>query len=479
MATNLHTLTTAQLAELTDASASVATALAAARDELDRRDPSPAPVAELDKWLTDCGAAQHLKVVSAALSENRAEQERARRELATVSNPADAETGENELRALMITEAALRLEVRSATKRKATATSEVESIAALQERINQEIQGATDLVEWAVTHTQRASQLRAAIASAEIAAIAGQASTTLTSAERTAADDRLTALVPAKLRARAAARATEAVALLTDAENHADVAVDGVNTLKAASWPIDARVELATRELLAAEDGLDSYVTNAVSRLERAGELYESVSQHRDLTSAQVAALDETENPDGASAIDSETDLAAAIAALDGKQRDLADAILNAQTTDIDADLAADSDISDANDAIADASIQDPLDTHRPAYETNRAALDAWEVEVPPTLWQALLDFAAAEQTLTDLADAADRDALSDALDLSEDDLAGAVETRNTALRTLWQAELTAAQRSSVATGLRETAPPRMQQYLQGDGPGGRTPDQL
>ena len=105
--------------------------------------------------------------------------------------------------------------------------------------------------------------------------------------------------------------------------------------------------------------------------------------------------------------------------------------------------------------------------------------LDAWEVELPAWLWDGLAAFVRTEQTLDELADQPARDALVTALDDAQDDWADALDAADLDLRRRWAVAADAAQREAVAEAAEATASDRTSQYTRGDGPSGRTPEEL
>jgi hypothetical protein len=198
-----------------------------------------------------------------------------------------------------------------------------------------------------------------------------------------------------------------------------------------------------------------------------------------DLSPAQKAALDPAARPEAVKAAGLEGALATAVAALTKAQRAVDNAILDALVTAPDADPATNPDVVSAISTRDAAAIQDPLAKARTDYAGARADLDGWEVEVPPELWRGLVQFAAASGTLTRLSDQAARDALSTGLDTQQDALAAALDARDAQIRRELAVALTLVARTGDAAATVATAAERSTQYLRGDGPGGRTPEQL
>ena len=130
---------------------------------------------------------------------------------------------------------------------------------------------------------------------------------------------------------------------------------------------------------------------------------------------------------------------------------------------------------SPREDHLGSAAVQDPLAAARAAYAPVAAALDEWEVEVPPTLWTAVVGVAAARRTLEELADEPARDALVTALDDAADMLATALDERDVAVRGDLVVEAHRAQRSATAMALAAGTADRLGAYTRGDGEAGRT----
>jgi hypothetical protein len=479
MPTDLHARASAQQGLLEGAAAAATDALATARAELGRRHPDAGSVARPD-WAAELGAVQHQQVARDALDAVRADQAAVRGRIAAIANPADATTFEDELRELLIEEAALRVELRLADERVAAGAAAVAGLSALSARAESELQAAAARTAWGKEHTDLGTQLRASLSDAPLDTIVADAGAVLGGAELTAADDRLDELLPAELRSRAAQRAGEAAdhaAAATDAAQHVRAEADAADL---ANRPIEAAIDIGERDLVAAEQALAAYAGGASGRLAWATAALARVAALPDLSDNQAEALDPANNVDGVTAAEQEADLATAVAAAGDAQRVVDDAVLAALLADPDADPEADQAVIDARAALADAAIQGPLDDARDAYdEAARRALDEWEVEVPASLWAGLDDFVEAQRTLQRLSSAADRTALVDALGDAEDALAAALDRRDTAVRARWALALADASRSGALAAASAVAGDRRRQYLQGDGPSGRSPAEL
>jgi hypothetical protein len=479
MPTDLHDRATTQATALEQAAGAVTDALALARAEQHRRHPDPTTVARAD-WRTQFGAAQHVDVARAELAVVRAEQDRVRASLAAVATAADAETFEDELRALLVEDAALRVELRGADERLAAARSVVASTAELADAAARELGAAVGRTAWAAEHQALGEAARAALVQPPLDGIVAAATALQAGTAFTAAEDRLADLVPDDLRTRAAEREQEALDAVDDALAHHETVQGAAEDAARAAHPTATDVQLAIRTFLAAEDALRRYVASAASELEVAEALLARVAAHPDLSAAQAAALDAAANPDGVTAAGAERDLVAALGALRAAERAVEDAILDAVADDPDQDPETVAAVIAARDDLADAAVQQPVTDARAAYDAAAAgALDTWEVEVPASLWDAAADFHTARRILDRLSSAAARTALVDDLDGAQDDLADSLDLHDRAVRLGLSLGLVEAARRSAVAAATATAADRRLAYLRGDGPGGRTPTEL
>jgi hypothetical protein len=478
MATNLHDRANAQQA-LFDATRDAAQArLSDVRTESTRRHPNPTTVA-IDDWSTALGADQHLQVAREALAANAAAQVVARAGLAGVTTPAEAGPQGAVLGDLLVTEARLRVEARTAAERVGVADSLIRDLGALVARAESDASAAAARSAWAAQHQTAGDRLRGAIAIPPLDTIVADASSAL-GAPMTAANDRLDTLLPGELRARAEARFDEAAARKSEAAEHLAAAEPLAAAREAASHPLDAAVDAAERDLLAAETALDAYASRAAGQLDTAVDAFTAVANVPDLGASQVAALDPSGRTEAIAAASAEADVAIAVHDVAVAQRAVDDAILAAVGTDPDADPETDAAVIAARATLEGAALQDALTNARNAYDTAaRGALDAWEVEVPPELWDALSRFLDSRRSIQGLADHAARDALVTALDDASDALASALDERDVATRGDLQTERQRAERLAVTRALDATAAARSRSYTRGDGPSGRTAAEL
>jgi hypothetical protein len=472
MAENLADRAQARLTAVTARRDATGAGLAGARIELDRRHATP-DVLDPDDWATDLGATQHVATARAALAACRAEQSRIRQALSGVSNPADTATFQEQLRAALITEAGLRVRLREATERSAVASAALAEWSALAGRAETAAGAARAEAEAAARWQADADALRAALGKPPLTTLVADAA----AVDRKPAGDRLAALLPDPLRKRALDRAAEARALAT-AEAEADAAATASRTAaRTAAHPLAVAADRAGQDFQAALSALRRYIATAAADLAVARSALTGVAAHPDLTAAQKTALDPAKRAGGVAAVTAEEALSKAVADLGKAQRKVDDAITTALLAKPDADpLQA----TAVKKAIADrdaAAVQDPLTTARNGYDdVARDALDAWEVEVPETLWRAATDLATANRTLDRLADQAARDALRTAVDTTGDAWATALDARAEQARRELAVDTALASRAGIVAA---ASTDRTGQYVRGDGPGGRTPGQL
>ncbi|MDH3755716.1 MAG: hypothetical protein OEU32_17770, partial [Acidimicrobiia bacterium] len=419
MPENLRVRATTQLDLFAARHQDLAAALAAARNDLDA--------------MRDVDAGRD------ALALVQDQQRTVREKLGAVANPADADTFEAELRALLVEEAGLRVDLRHAEERVAEAQRAVETLGALVEQAAAGLRAAEDRLVWATTYQELLDGLRAAIAAPPLDTIVADAVDMLGSAEHTAADVRLDDLLPAQLRARAIAREREAADHSGDAVAHLIAAEQAADALAIDGAPLTAAVMATKRFFLAAVDEVQRYVGGGTNAFERATAVFARTALLPDLTDAQVAALDLAIDDPARAAVDAETALAVVLAQLTSLERAVDDAQLAALIAEPDALPAGDAAVIAAEEALAEPTFQADLLAKRTAYDSAAAAaVDAWEVEVPPAVWSALADFIRSERALNDLADQSARDDMLDLLDSTQDDLAAALTDVDVDIRRRW-----------------------------------------
>jgi hypothetical protein len=449
--------------------------LAAVHADLERTHDGPASVAQAD-WHTAFGGAQHLQIARTELATNRAEQLVIREGLAAVTTPAEAGPQGDALRELLIAEGMLGVEVRAGEERVAGAASLIESLGALVSRSAAAAAAATARLAWASEHQSLGDRLRTETVAPPLDTIVADATAVLAGAEFAAADARLDVLLPTELRARATARFTEAHDAVGSIALHLTTVDDVIDSQAGGAHPIDAAIDIAGADLDAAERDAEAYVSRSPGRLAAALASLVRVAAHGDVTAAQAAALDATGRVDAIAAVRAESDLVAAVQAIESAQRDVDDAIVTALDNAPDADPETDPAVIAARDALTAPALQDALSDARSAYDdASRRALDEWEIEVPPSVWDALREFVDATRTLNELGNQPARAAVVNALNSANDAFAAALDGRDIAERSEIQLVRQRADRRAGVVAAEQTTPSRLIQYTRGDGPSGRT----
>ncbi len=459
MSTNLHDRATTQQGLLEGSASAVTDALADARTALQGDDASAGLLVDLD-------------TTRVLLDENHANQITARAALAAVASPADAETHEDALRELQITEAALAVELRHLETKVAEQRELVKRLGELASRTEAGVVAGAARVDEAKLVTDRTTVLRDRFTSLG-SSVRDAAAGVLVGAEFAAADGRLDALIDGDLRQRIEERFAEAQALAARAgasAARADARAAGLVLLTA---PLDAAVAAGKARHAAAESALADYLAGATGRLEWAEQMLAKVTAHPDLSALQDDALDPANHPNLTDAKDHETALAVALDNLAADRVPLDEVLLDQLVADPDDTVA----IDDARDDLA---VETSVAAARAAYTAaDKRALDEWEVEMPASLWQAVEDLAAAKLALDELADNAARTALLTELGGAEDAFAAALTAREVNVRSVWAIELERAQRAAMLVALDRTAADRQRHYVRGDGPGGRSSAEL
>lgn len=479
MAIDLHERAVTERTRYDDLATAIRQQLGAVRARRDLQHPDPGSVAEGD-WPTLLGSAQHLRVARDALAANEVAIAQARRGLGAVDTPAEAGAGGTVLADLLVQRGGLVVSARYAAERVADDESLLGSLGSLLSTADAAASAAAAHVAWAQGQLDTVIRLKAALAAPPLDTLVADAAAALAGADLTAANGHLDTLLPSALRARAENRIAEAEEVGTEAARQRDKAESTYSDRGEVSHKVDTEVAAAQAAFGDATSALEGYVSRSPGRLASAEDAFPTVAVLAALTVAQSAALDATHRADAVAAVTKESELVSAATAASAAQGAVDDAVLTALDADPDADPEAETNVIAARAALADVGIQAPLTAARAAYDAPaREALDRWEVEVPPSVWDALAAFVAARDTVTQLADGGVRDVLVTALDQSCDDLAAALDVRDHRRRGDLVVARLLAERAAVEQAATATATARGAAYLRGDGPSGRTPAEL
>lgn len=435
-----------------------------------------------EELFEECGAREHLELARGLLLANRAQQEEIRVALGAVANPADAPAHEAALRESLVEGAKLRVEVREAEERLDAASTTLTLLGDLIGAATAWRDAVDRRIVWASTRAVRVGALRASLPATTSdgtpvhdAATTGRGGNTWSDA-----DDRLGELLPAELRQRAEERRAEAVQYQDDVAEHLGNLVELEQAHVEVTTPMASKVNHRIADVDASESALAAHVSGSADRVAWALAALDTVTAHPDLSPTQLAALDSTDRADAITAAGAEKDLAAALAVVAEAERKvereriaaLAD-VPSATADSVDA-------WGDAEDELASAAVVDPLVGARTANTPAlRDALDAWEVEVPDSVWEALATFGAATATLDQLKPTAYEAALVTALDDAEAEVSKAwdeVDATRSSARLL---ALDRADRQAALESVASNAPLRELQFLRGDATGGRTRREL
>ncbi|MGY4765802.1 hypothetical protein ACXC9Q_02655 [Kribbella sp. CWNU-51] len=478
MAQDLKTRAENQLTLNQAAAAGAAAALVAARAEVDQRVTDPSSLTP-DQWAGSVGAHQHAELARVALAAELATQATIRSALANVTSPADTATYQAELRASMLRQANIRVSLRQGRERELTGAAVVRALGEVMDAAGARVGASITAVAQGTADQSAVRTARDALLLPPLDTMVADATALRSSTTFTDARDRLAALIPDALLTRARQRYAESTSLAAEAAEFLGTARAAENRVLGELTPISAvtTTEQAFRTALAA---LTGYVAAAASELADARARLDAVKATPDLTPAQVAALDPAGRADAIAAAESEHELADAVAEIAVLQQALDDAVLNARIDDPDSDPETNADVIAAHAALDAQAPQQALTDARAKYDqAARDALDAWEVEVPDELWDALTSFEAAGDVLDRLASQPTRDALLTTLDTAQDAYADALDEADVQLRRLQVANLETGDRGARVRALGELSDDRTSQYARGDGPSGRTADQL
>lgn len=452
--------------------------VAAARNERDRRHADPASVPVGD-WRSELGVAEQFEMARQAAAANKAGEAIARTGLSAADTPAQAGAGSGTLADVLVEGAALGVALRDAQERSIYSTELLTALTALSARTDALVAASAGRLAWAEAQQHAIDELLAAVAAEPLDTIADEAEAAAAGSVLTDARDRVEALLPSPLLDRARLRIVEAEARVERATKKRAKA--GEASADLAQLPqLESDVRTAEHTLAEAVSAITEYAARAPGRLSAAIEALGVIAVHPALTAAQEDALDEADRADAVDAAEKEADLAAALEAEQVARDDLDDAILTAVEANPDVDPSAAQPVVDAQAALTDPAIQNPLAAARTAYgAVARRALDDWEVEVPPSLWQALLDFATAERTLEELRSQVDRDSLIDAVTGATDILGDALNARDLWWRAQIEIDRILAERRAAEQAVIRTADARVAAYARGDGASGRTTSEL
>ena len=442
---------------------------------------SPAPDSRVPKRRVDAakalkGASQALdgqRDAHATLSEQLRTVEREiatlREEMASAATSADAEAKLAELSDKIIEQRHLRVALLGADLARRLADTVVQvtnaGLAAVDRALREAERGLAD----AGALEQRLAGWDRALGEPPLATLPADAAAALGSETFAAATARVEGdIAVPELRARALARMAEAGAQLGaagDMRTHAIALREG--HLEDGSGTA-AAVKVAWARLQRAIEPLRDYVLLGRQRLDLALARLAAVVASPPLTAAQAERIqnqDLVAQAKAAAELEQARDEAAAAVA--AKLAEIGRRRLELQADDIDADLDADPDIVELTDALDD--LNEALAAKETALTAqHRRVLDQWEAAVPDPIWANLAEFEQARRTLEALRDA-DPGALRTAVDDAVDELVGALEDDDDAVRVNLLLEQTVAIRAAGVAALRDSESALMLAAARGD----------
>ncbi len=399
-----------------------------------------------------------------------------RDKLAAIPTPADGP-------ALLTKLGALVVKSRAQQARLLTERAELAEIQASLERGQAEVASFTTRLAAAETGVQTAAQStdvrnrwRQALASKPLSSIKADANAAKASAAFNDAKSRITSSLPQELLDRARDRRKATNEALARYQSKL-VEVEGeIATERESNGGQAGKSEKLHLGLLQADAAAIDLVQNATSQLDRATAILREMAQKKNSTDPKDALLtpeqkaeinnaDPTLSKKRLDAAKAEADRDKAVADVQTREKELADAIQTA--VDAGKDPEDEKAVKDAKANLAKA--QTDLTTAENAFtQSHRDELHAWYAVVPDGAWDEIESFQVAEGILDRLA-AADPAALSLALDKTEADYVKNQSLADASERLLEQLTFEKANRSALAKSISETTSDRLLGALRGD----------
>lgn len=352
----------------------------------------------------------------------------------------------------------------------AAAQADAKIAATQAERATAALAAATAAWKDAQIQDKRRNDLKAKLTTAPLLTIVADAAAAAGGATFNAAKNRLETDLPPALKTQAEERLT------TESDRASAINLDNqqsrslLETKRSSDGGIAGSVVKLQSEFQRADAEFTAYVTSAADRLKQAKALLARVGDPTvsPLTAAQMARIhDATLLGKATTAAGLEAARNDANVTLAKKQAALDEAIRQAIATDVDADYSTDAGVVNAtkerNQAQTD--LTKAQNDYTPAIEQD--ARD-WEVTVPDTTWQLLMDFERARTILADLQNPAPA-ALRDAMNQSENALVTAMLAADKSARTLDALENEATRRAAMAAYESTAAERRRFSAVRGD----------
>lgn len=354
----------------------------------------------------------------------------------------------------------------------AWATSTVAASSRSLARASAQLGDAIKALEAATTSAAQLEQIKTKLTEAPFDTMQADATAALTDSVATDAKAEIDAAFPASLQALARQRIATRIARDSDFRKSLLAAESELGNAQIAGGGAGGKVEPASRNFQRAVEEVHQFANSATSRFDRATNVLRELQELRngtakpDLLSAQQL-IDIAENTD-------RTDAADAIVAVDDARqsvnaaiRDFDAQIITQINSDVDA-LGTSAAVKAKRDAVAAKNTE--LETLQQSVTTDgdRTTMDAWQIIIQDRAWQALVDYAEAIATLTELKSTAPSTLIS-AVNAAEDAFAVTLAAATKAARTTAALNDVVSLRRERATTSTAALPARLLSAARGD----------
>lgn len=212
--------------------------------------------------------------------------------------------------------------------------------------------------------------------------------------------------IPEVLRDRAKARVALISNRIADSLSIKNTSLSHALTQTTSSTGDSGLVAQRWSELENAHEQLGQYALTTVSQYNTAIDLLQSIVSSTDLSDSSSEAIEEAALAEDADAVTTETTLQAARAAVDAKQLELEEAIIDAVIADVNADPADDATVQAKESELS--TLEDDLTSAESAHTAEfSTAMDLWEASVPDHIWNNFHNYEKAIALLTSVSTSA------------------------------------------------------------------------
>jgi DNA repair exonuclease SbcCD ATPase subunit len=344
--------------------------------------------------------------------------------LPAAETPADQEALVNEIAALRAAARALQAAILDAAEGAGRAQAEADIATAGLRRAAAGLKSALAALQAAESDGQRLVRWKEELAMPPLQSLKGDAATALGEDPYTAANQRITDQLPAKLVAAARAGYTAERARVNAFRSAVSVPEELLTAEQRAEGGAMGLVLQRQVALANAVEALRGWVERGRERFDRALSLLRDLAATDPLLNPEQAGrIDELEE-DGEAAADLRVDREEKRAAVNEAREKLDDATLTALAPDPAADVSGVQEVQDAQSEL-DAALGE-LATAQSAYDAVRDDYVVWAAAVPDGVWRKLLGFFEAEAILQELSGETPATLVSDVED-AEEELADAL----------------------------------------------------